>query len=149
MIKIKTKLEEISSKLDITNFLPGYFINKNFFRAGFIFLIIIFLVMIQKYGFSEQFIYCCPSDAQAGFCVNPFYYDCKDYYGCADSSYLPLKYSWLEDVETVPAGVCYGEEPSWVYDNFVLIIFVMFTTIFLLNHFLYNRGYFKEKKGGE
>lgn len=127
------KLSELQERLDLSK--SDYKINKAIFRAALTTIAVLLLSVVLLDGvdvlYKSSVGMCCPEETTQG-CHNPFFLACDE----------PL----CED-PIIERGVCVGDaQPSFLAQNFgTATIFILIASL-LLNHFLYNRGYFKGEK---
>lgn len=115
----------------IEGFLTGYKVEKWIFRGVIIFLILLLLFDLQLNGWSfkpKLSVYCKDSN----HCENPL-----NNISVVNGVIVP---SWLKEMNYVPAGFVYDER-TWIEKNFQDLVFLSVLFAFLLNHFLFNRGY--------
>jgi len=123
-------LDRFFARLDVSNY--GYVVNKKLTRAVFIVLGLLMLFLGFKFGFVFNWVEC-PVDAVDGFCENPFYVEpCWLGIDCVD----PF----------IAAGEVVGVKPPVVVKLFPSFAFVVVVVVFVLNHFLYNKNYFRRRK---
>jgi len=137
-----SKVDAFFNVFDVRSY--GYKVNRWVTNGSFLLLLLLLFFVVQVDGVGslvgDSWVECVGPES----CVNPFYVepvgepyvldnlvDC-DVFAC--------------DREFLVAGEVLGYKPSWLARNFVYFsLFFIFGGL-LLNHFLYNRGYFKDEK---
>jgi hypothetical protein len=120
---------------------PGYVFDKHIFRVGIALIFVWLLLAASELGFvlgTNVYINCPMLEPHTPVgskpCVNPFY-------APVFSNPICLKYG-ICDKEFLFPGESYGSPPGFFYSqasNFALLVFV---SMILLNHFLFNRHFF-------
>jgi len=122
--------------LDVTK--KGYKVNKWITNGAFILLLIYMMFVVSVDGVDvlrgTVFIECPIDSAQD--CVNPFYDPSCEWTSkeCVDVYLL--------------RGTSIGERPSIYARSFPLVSLLVVLGSLLLNHQLYNKGYWRSKKNG-
>jgi hypothetical protein len=123
-------------------FLPGYIFNKIIFRVGIalIFLWLLLAGWSMNFVWGEQFYIHCPE--KSGLYGTP----CRNaFYNPLDRNPTCVKYG-ICDKELLSPGETYGNPPSFFASYFGTFTLIMVFVMVLLNHTLFNREYFKERK---
>lgn len=131
--------------------LPNYVADKLIFRVcvWLIFAWTLFVFQSQGWDFSANYYLECPSTG--GVCANPYYNvdGLSEPFNYAESMFsskpVPCPQEGLCNQEFIQAGESIGKKPSWMltYGLYVDLLFLL-SAVFL-NHFLYNKGYFKAR----
>jgi len=147
-MKLKKRLDELQEKLDVKTWLPDYKFNKWFFRGALIVLVLLAVVAWALLGFgnpAKNYVYLsCPDDSWS--CENPFYNLCNvngSLYYEQNNICQDINSSFYER-EFLLAGQELGEKPDSLAGFIINNAWLVVLFAFLLNHFLYNKGYFKK-----
>lgn len=134
------------------NYINGYKIDKLIFNIGVIFMILSFAyIFYGTYGFNlETKLYVACNEAEP--CINPFY-DTKNPIenslrggGLSDKQRALCVYEWC-NWEYLPSGFKFGDKyPTEALYNFIIGIIINLIGCFMINHLIYNKGYFKNRK---
>jgi hypothetical protein len=121
-----------------------YLMNKGFF---FLLCVLVLgclgLVLWSVGGSGDDFVYVsCPSSAGVnsfgvGGCLNPLF-NSSDCGGRLKSD------SVFCTTERLSAGQSLGTRPSWLVQNFGMVMVLIFGVVFVANHLLFNKGFFKD-----
>jgi hypothetical protein len=119
--------------------LEGYHFNKILFNGSIliIFLWLLAAGFLSGWSWSSIYFHC---DGPSK-CENPFYTP-EAWIPCS----LPVCYELVCDKEFFMPGESFGRPPSFFMihaQNFVMGLLVV---VILINHFVYNRGYFKKRQ---
>jgi hypothetical protein len=137
----------------------GYKFNKWIFRV--IFLLIICMVAVVWYGEGfgvRQHIYITCPEETPNKCINENYQNCdeklvmswqlqwlKEHRPVLFEKSMEEIYGWC-DVPFLLPGESYGTKPSFLYTYFSGIVYMLMLVGLVINHLLYNKGFFKDKK---
>jgi len=121
----------------------GYKFDKRIFQLCTVFIIIFFVVIVVKNGFTPVYFYECLSpvgcelDNIKEFCVEP---------NILDEAKYPLRYEWLQacglcSADKVSEGFVCGERAQGFQgsEGFIAGVFVFLA--FLVNHTFHNKDY--------
>lgn len=100
------------------NTIRGYRMDKWLFQFGMVAIFVWLFVVASHYDFSMN------------------RYECGNYDGCENPFYKPA--DWTNQ-EHLPMGV-YGFTPDWYFNSVSYVSFGSLILLFVINHFLYNRG---------
>lgn len=144
-------LDDLQKKLNVKSWLPDYKINKWIFRSALILIVLFFLVAYASAGFpnpNKTYIYVsCDSDS-FGACENPFYNLCNvngDLYYQYNKVCDDLNSSYYDN-KLLSKGQSFGEEPPFLLTCAFSVWISLIVFAFVINHFIYNRKYFKNWK---
>lgn len=155
-------IKDFFDKLDVSK--HGYRVNKFLTNSAFVLLVLLLIVvgLVDGWGslLGDSWVEC-PAGAVGGRCLNPLYTESFSF-GLVGSNLtsnvtvsVPVLDSRGEPVDCelfkceeqyLEAGEVLGYKPSWLARNFNwLAVLVVFAGL-LLNHYLYNKGFFKKRK---
>jgi len=137
--------ERLDKFFDVKSY--GYVVNKWFLRTAFIIMILMFLIVVRVDGWDtaihgSSFVYC---DDPFG-CINPFTMDCD-----SEPTIDGLMYNNFVDCEyeTMSYGDSFGFRTSRLAGLFPYLCVGLFALALLLNHLMYNKGFWSVKKFGK
>lgn len=133
-MSLRDDLDRLADKISLPKRFPGYF-SKWVFRVAILIMVILMGVVAytDKLGVEQRIYLSCPNNSNVnGRCVNPFY-------GLGCIAQIPAEYGDLCSKEFFLPGETYGEPPSWLQSNFVMIGFGVVALAFLVNHLLFWR----------
>lgn len=111
----------------------GYKFNRTIFQVyiGVLFFCVFLIFAYNDFSFESKFYLHCSSEKT--FCENPCYLNYVNEY-CPDE---------IRNIQTLEGGFEYGEKPSFLMRNFTWFAILSVILVFVVNHFIHNRGYFK------
>ena len=145
------KIKEFDQEGLLPYVLPNYIADKFIFRICvlLIFAWIFFVFQSEGWDFKPNYYLECP--ATGGSCENPYYnIDGLSEIHDSTNDFVPFvprdcPQEGLCSQKFIQAGNSIGNKPSWMFTHAVDVDFALLLFAILLNHFLYNRGYFKKK----
>lgn len=115
-----------------------YKFNSLLFNAYFILIVVFAGGLINYYGletFTDSWYISCPKDNYLGTCVNPLYNNFK-YCG----KVIPYT-SELCTKEFLYNGESLGTKPPFLVKHFASIVEISILVVFIINHFIMNKGF--------